>query len=358
MTWLPKFSVENRVLVHVLMLAILCGGAYTALTIVRAMFPEFRPNQVMISTDYPGATPLEVEKGLALRIEEAIKDVEDVDKIETRISEGTCTLLVTLTSDDSDLDQKVNDFKAAIDAIPPDELPEQAEQTRVSKFQPRLPVISVAIYGDVGEAVLKAAADNLRDDLLLLDEVSEIKVNGTRDPELTVEVLPEKLLEYKLSLAQVSDAIRHSNLDLPGGQLKTSAQNVAVRTLGETDDAQRIADTIVRTTTRGELVRVRDLGRVLDGFEDRDVRGRFNGKPAVDVTVYKTGDQDAIDMAERVNAYVAGKRREPLELNWLTRLENAIGIRTEAQQIHQRSWNEPLAPGLTVMAHSNLARYI
>ena len=86
---LPRLSVENPVLVHILMLSILAGGAYSGLTMVREMFPESRPNTIAISAVYPGATPLEVEKGVAIKIEEAIKTLEHIDKIESSIGEGT-----------------------------------------------------------------------------------------------------------------------------------------------------------------------------------------------------------------------------------------------------------------------------
>jgi len=358
MTSLPKFSVDNPVLVGVLMLTILVGGAYSALTLVREMFPETTPDTVAVSTAYPGATPDEVEKGISLRIEEAVKDIQDVDKIETRISEGSSTILISMTNEAKDLDLVVNDVKAAVDAIPRDELPEEAEETRVTKIEPRLPVISVALFGDAGEEALKTAGRNLRDDLLLLPGISDVDLSGTRKAELTVEVQPEKLVEYRLSLAQVADAIRQSNLDLPAGQLKTPGQNVAVRTMGETDQTELIAETVLKTSPSGEIVRVADLACVIDGFEDSDVKGRFNGRPSVDVTVYKTADQDAIDIATKVKAFVAGKRHEPLELDWIDRVKSRLGITFPAQSIYARAYNDPYPPGIDVQVHSDLARFI
>ncbi len=355
---IARFSVENPVLVNIVMLAILIGGVYAGLTLVREMFPESRPNAVAITAPYPGATPLEVEKGLALRIEEAIKDIEDIDRIVTQISEGMCRVLVEMTNDVTDIDQAVNDFKAAIDAIPRDELPEEAEEIRVAKAEPRLPVISVTIYGDVDERTRKAVGERLRDDLLLLPEISDIVLDGIRKAELAVEVEPEKLVEYGISLADVASAIRQANLDLPGGHVKTSRQNVSVRTLGETDDADRIAQTIVRTAAAGELVRVGDLGRVIDGFVDDDTGGRFNGKPAVTATVYKTGDQDAIRIADAVKAFAAGKGRQPMEWDWLTRLKSVVGVATEPQRIYRQAFNDPYPANITIRTHSNLARFI
>lgn len=355
---IARFSVDNPVLVNMIMFAILLGGVVAGLTLVREMFPESRPNMIGITAPYPGATPSEVERGLALRIEEAIKDIEDIDKIVTQISEGICIVMVEMTNDVGDIDQAVNDFKAAIDTIPRDELPEEAEEIRVAKAEPRLPVISVTIYGDVDETTRKVIGERLRDDLLLLPEISDIELDGIRKAELAVEVEPEKLVEYNVSLADVASAIRQANLDLPGGQVKTARQNVSVRTLGETDDVDKIAETIVRTTANGELVRVRDLGRVIDGFVDTDVSGQFNGKPAVSAIVYKTGDQDAIRIADMVKAFAAGKSRQPLEWDWLTQLKNAVGLTTEPQQIYQQALNDPYPANITIRTHSNLARFI
>lgn len=351
---LPKFSVENPVLVNMLMVTILVAGAYTGLTLTREMFPESRPNQIIISTVYPGATPEEVEKGISVRIEEEIKDVEGIDQIETTITEGLSVVLVTLTSDVHDVDNKINEFKSAIDEIPRDELPTEAEETIVAKFEPTLPVISVAVYGDVDEAALKDVGRRLRDDLLLLPEISDVALTGIRKDELTVEVVPERMIGYHLGLAQVADAIRRANLDLPGGQVKTAGENVAVRTLGETDDTANIADTIVRTTADGQVVRVRDIGRVIDEFEDSDTRGRFNGQPAVDVIVYKTGDQDAIRIAQNVKAFVAAKQGTAPPHSW----RSTFGVGTSPQKIYEQSRADPYPPNIHLELHSDLSRYI
>lgn len=358
MTSLPRFSVQNPVLVNLLMIAIMGGGLVVSCTLVREMFPEFRPNEVMIGTVYPGATPKEVEKGISMRIEEEIKDVEGVDEIETRIGEGVSTIIVTLDHDVEDLDVAVNDFKAAIDAIPRDELPAEAEETRVFKFEPVIPVIAVSLYGHVPERLLKDAGQRLRDDLLRLPGLSDVRLRGVRKDELIVEVQPERLIKYGLSITEVSEAIRRSNLELPGGQIKTADERVAIRTLGETDEAEAIGQTVVRTGPSGEVIRVRDLGQVIDGFEETDMRGRFNGAPAVSIIVFKTADQDAIDIADSVKAFVAGKQGQPPRWDWLTRVKNVFGVQTEAQRVYEQARNDPSAAAVNVRTHNDLARFI
>ena len=304
------------------------------------------------------SNPAEVEKGLALRIEEAVKDVEDIDKVVTDITEGSCLVKIEMTNDLDDIDQAVTDVKAAIDTIPRDELPEQAEEIRVSKAEPRLPVIAVTLFGDVDEQTRKTLGEQLRDELLLLPDISDVTLDGIRKAEITVEVEPEKLVEYNTSLTEVAGVIHAANLDLPGGQVKTNSRNVSLRTLGETDDVDLIADTIVRTTSTGQIVRVRDLGRVIDEFVDAEVTGRFNGKAAVSATVFKTGNQDAIRIADNIKAFAAGKARRPLEMKFVDSIKSKLGFKPEVQKIYEQAYNDPFPANFEIRVHSNLARFI
>ena len=123
---LPRFSVENPILANLLMMALIVGGGFSALTLVREMFPESRPNQILITTAYPGASPAEVEEGITLKIEEAIKDVEGVEEIEATITEGSSRILVELESGFDDIEQALRDVENAVDSIPREDFPEDA----------------------------------------------------------------------------------------------------------------------------------------------------------------------------------------------------------------------------------------
>ncbi len=352
------YFVDRPVLVGILMLTVVGLGLYSGLTLTREMFPESRPDRVLVSVPYPGAMPAEIEKAVALRAEEAVKSVAEIEKIVTQITEGMCVIVAELRSDVRNLDQVVNDVQAAVDAIPRDELPEDVEEFRVRKAEPRLPVISVTMFGDVDERTLKALGERLRNEVLLLPGVTDIEVGGLLKGELAVEVAPEKLIEYRTSLSQIADAIRQTNLDLPAGQIETDTSNVAVRTMGESDDAARIAETVVRTGAGGREVRVRDLARVIDGFESDEIAGFFNGQRAVSVTVYKNATQDAIDISAKVRAFVAGKMGQDVEWDFWTGVRNAFGFQTEPQLIYEQARGDPYPPGVKLQTHSNLARFI
>jgi len=357
-TSLPRFSVNNPILVNLFMLTILVAGAYSGMTLVREMFPESRPNQIMISTLYPGATPSEVEKGITLKIEEQVKDVDGVEKVESTIREGMSMVMVELESGFDDIDQAVNDIKAEIDSIPREDFPAEAEETIVKEFEPMWPVISVAVYGDLNDRALKTVGERVREDLLEIPGITDVALTGTRNDEISVEVRPEKLLEYSLSFMQVRDAIAAANLDLPGGQVKTREANVAVRTLGEEDRGEELYDIIVRSDTAGRSITLRDVAQIDDGFVDADVVGRFQTKPAVNVTVYKKGDQDAIRIAAQVRALVAGKMGQLLERSATDRWLAKLGGGDEIQDIYDRAATDPYPSGVQVGIHTDLSRFI
>ncbi len=354
---LPRLSVGNPVVVNLLMWGILAGGAYSAMTLVREMFPESRPNLVLITTPYPGATPSEVEKGITLKIEEQIKDVEHVEKIESTIREGLSTIAVELESGFDDINQVVDDVKAEIDAIPRDDFPEEAEETVVRKFEPKWPVISIAVFGDLTDRVLKEYGERVRDDLLAIPGITDVVVTGTRHDEISVEVRPDKLMEYGLSFMEVGAAIEAANLDLPGGQVRTPAANVAVRTLGEEERGEALYDIVVRSDSSGRQVRLHDVAHIIDGFEDTDTSGRFQGKPSVNVVVYKTPEQDAIRIASQVKAMVHGKLGQPLEQSrWQRGWSTLTG--NELQRIHERAAADPYPPTVRLGLHTDLSRFI
>ncbi|UCE60422.1 MAG: efflux RND transporter permease subunit, partial [Phycisphaerales bacterium] len=358
MTSLPRFSVNNPVLVNLLMISILVGGAYSALTLVREMFPESRPNRVMVATEYPGASPSEVEKGITLKIEEKIKDVEGVEKIEATASEGISTILVEMESGYDDIDQAVNDIKAAVDTIPTEDFPEEARETRVAKFEPKWPVISIALFGDSDDRTLKTLGEQLRIDVLALPEITDVQLSGARQDEISVEVRPDRLRSFGLSFTDVAEIIAASNLDLPGGHIRTPGSNVSVRTLGEKDRGEELYDIVVKSDPSGRSVSLRDIATIVDGFEDVDVLGRFNATSGVDVTIYKTADQDAIAIASMVRALVAGKMGKPLHQPWGERLRSFLSGRNQIKEIYEQARADPYPPGINVALHTDLSRYV
>ncbi len=372
-----RFSVRNPVFVNMLMLVILASGLIFALTLVREMFPEFRPNKLIISAIYPGVQPQEIEKAVTIKIEEAVRDIEGVEKVDSTISDGSTVIALTLFNEVDDAEAVLNEVKREIDALP--DLPDDLERVTIQKFEPLLPVISVAIFGDGDEADLKRATRDLRDDLISLPGVSNVTVGGTRDDEISIEIIPERLIEYDITFDEVADVIRAGNLDVSGGQLEGQRTTVAVRTVGEELRGEDLEDLVVRSGNgTGRKVLLRDVAVVHDGFVDVDIESFFNSKPAMSCDVFKTASQDAIQISSVVKAYVAGKKGEPFDpygfaaaesLPWYSRipaqfeasvswLSSTIAGRPDPIEVYETSKATPFAHDFDIQLNTDLARFI
>ena len=373
---LPKFSVENRVLVNMLMIVVLLGGGVFAVTLVREMFPESRPDKLSIAVVYPAESPQELEKAVTIKIEEALREIDEIEKIDSTVTEGFSNTVVTLFNDVDDINPVLQEVKNQVDAI--EDLPDEIEQITVRKLEPMLPVISVAIFGSGDEAGLKRAAREMRDDLLLLPGITNVNITGTRDDEISVEIRPERLLEYNITFDEVAEAIRRTNLDVSGGRLKGDRANISVRTLGEESQGFELEDIVVRTTPDGRSITVNDLAVIRDEFIETDLESYFNSYPAVECTVFKNSSQDAIQIANLVRGYVKGKQGVPFDpygfdeayaAPWyskpfllvkasLGRFANQIGGKPDPVEYYERSKQNPFRHSYQLAMHNNLARFV
>lgn len=373
---LPRFSVENRVLVNMLMWVVLIGGAMFACTLVREMFPESRPNKLAIMAVYPGIQPVEIEKAVTIKVEEAVRDIEGIEKVDSTVTEGVSTTMLTLYNDVEDVDTVLQEVKNEVDAL--QDLPDDLEEITVSKFEPKMPVISVAIFGNGDESDLKRAARSLRDELLLLPGVSDVEITGTRQDEISVEVRPERLMEYNVTFDEIAAAIAQTNLDVSGGQLKGDRTAISVRTLGEEYRGRDLEDIIVRSRPDGRKIHLREVAIIRDDFIESDLESYFNAKPAVNVVVYKTDSQDAIQIATQIKAFIYGKQNldfdpygyaaaaddpwyvQPFSLMnaGLAQIINTVAGRPDPLKIYEESRRVPFDHNFEVALHTDLARFV
>lgn len=374
---IPSFSVKNPVLVNMIMVVVLVAGGIFALTLTREMFPESRPNKLLISTIHPGVQPEEIERAITIKVEEAVRDVDGVEKVDSIVSEGLSMTVVSLYNEVRDVEAVLQEVKIEVDAI--QDLPEDAEKTVVTQMEPMLPVISIAVYGDTGEKALKAAIRKLRDDLLLLPGVSKVQMSGIRDDEISVEIRPDRLRQYDITFEEVATAIRQTNRDVSGGELESDRTLMTLRTLGEEQQGQELEDIVVRALPDGRQILLSDVAVVIDEFVESDLEAYFNGKPSGSCIVFKTADQDAIQISRLVKAYVAGKRGDPdfdpyglraaYTQPWywklfaiagakFDRLLDGVMGRPDLQTVYEESALQPFGKDLQLGLHSDLARFV
>jgi multidrug efflux pump subunit AcrB len=380
---LARFGVLRPVPVNILMGVLLVAGVAAGLTMTREFFPETKPRSATVTMTYPGATPEEIEEGLARKIEDKIVDLEEVDVLTTTIAEGGGGIFVEFHDGVRDAARATDEIERAVDALT--DLPEEAERIQVTEFEPRLPVIMVTLFGTADEEAMKRSVERMREDLTSLPGMGEIYVTGTRDYEIRVDVDSGALLEHGLGLPEITGLIRAWMSDVPGGTVRTNVGNINVRTLGVEERAEAIRRIVVRATPSGQVLRIGDIATVQESYVDEQIKMRFltrsSGGPSVGLTVYKTGDQDAVRIAEMARAYVRGRQHAAgagdalFQAEWTDRVlevYNAIAaavmpedrapapVMTARRRAYELGLNapSPLPPGCSVETSSDLARFI
>ncbi len=292
----------HHVAANLLMLFILAAGAVTLTSIVVEVFPEFSVDTVTIQVPYRGASPAESEDGVVLRVEEAIASIQGIKRISSVASEGVASIRAEV-KEGEDSGRVLEDIKAAVDRI--DTFPEEIEQPVISEVLTRRQVISVVLSGDVPLATLASLAERVRDDLTATDAITQADVTGRPPYEISIEISERTLRRHGLTFSGVADAVRQASIDLPGGSVKTEGGEILLRTEGQRYSGDEFEDVVLLTRGDGTEVRLGDVATVTDGFEDTDVSSRFDGRPAVLVQVYRTGDESTLEVARTVNDYVA-----------------------------------------------------
>jgi len=293
---------RNHVAANLLLISIICLGLFSVRSELPVeFFPQFDTDTVTVSVSLRGATPQDVEQSIAIRIEEALLDLEGIDKVISRSAEGSTTVTIELDDDYDDRDL-LADIKARVDAI--NTFPVEAEKPVVSLQQFRNRVITVAVASPFGEHEVREYAEQVRDDLLRLPGISQVELDAVRDYEIGIEVAQDRLREYDLTLAAIGDAISQSSLDLSAGNIRTKGGDVLIRSKGQAYQRDEFEFIVIKTNADGSMLRLGDIARVSDGFEEVPLRTRFNGEPAALVEVYRVGKESIIGVAETVHNYI------------------------------------------------------
>lgn len=294
-------------MVNLLTVFVLGAGIVTYFRMHRELFPEFSRQAVQVTTEFPGASPDEVEKLITAKIEEEAADIDGLDELLSVSQEGRSEILLKFEPD-TDMNRALSDVRAALDNVT--DLPEEAEDPEVREVKSTFPVITVSLAGDIDEAALREMAKDLRDELRRLPGVAGVQILGIREQQIWVEVDPGRLEQYGLSLDDVRATIAAHNRNVPGGTLKTPRGEILVRTLGEASGAEEVERMIVRSVGTGTPLTVGDVASVRETFEEPMTIGRWGGRQAINLVVNKERTGDAIDIAASVRALAAKVRSQ------------------------------------------------
>jgi multidrug efflux pump subunit AcrB len=296
----------NHVAANLLMIFIIMGGLYSVFTLKKESFPAFNFDMITVAVPYPGAGPEEVEEGIVIKIEEAIEDIEGIREFRGTAMEGSGQVSIEVRNG-FEIGDVTDEVKLAVDGI--NTFPVEAERPIISKQEFRKGALNVQLSGDLEEATLKALAEDIRDEILALPEVSAAELWGSRPYEISVEVPEQTLREYGLTLAQVSEAIRQWSVDLPGGSIRTDSGDIRLRALGQAYRGDEFERILLLSKPDGTRVRLGDVATIRDGFTEVEGYALFDGKPSLGINVSSTENENEIEISRAVRAYAEERNR-------------------------------------------------
>ena len=299
--------VDNPVAANLLMLILLVAGLIVLPQVRKEEFPNMDLEYIRVTVPYRGAAPEEVESGVCLRIEEAIEGIEGVKEITSVAAEGACDVMIQLYID-TDKSKALDDVNARVYAI--NTFPVETERPVITEVTVITTVLELAVSGNTDERTLKELGEQIREDLTEDPRISQVQLIYSRPYEISIEVSEAVLRQHGLSFDRIASAVREGSLDVPGGSVRTAAGEILLRTKGQRYAGEEFADIIVLKRADGTALRLGEIATIVDGFEDTDLRVRYDGKPAVLLRVSRVGEEDTLDIARAVKDYLERKRPE------------------------------------------------
>jgi len=301
---LIEYFVSKSVLVNLITLLIVVVGTISMLQLNKEMFPNVDFERIMIRTAYPGSTAEDVEKLVSIPIERKVNEVSGVDELDIMSGSGF-SLGVVKIDPGYDVNEVLQEIRNGLDQI--DDFPEDVDSPAISKVETKLqPMLKVSLTGGT-ERQLRVYAKKIRDKVEMHKGVSNVRLLGVRDHVYFIEATPEKLLEYDISLAELSAVIKDRNINLSAGSIKTNNRNLLIRTFNDFKTEDDIRNIVVRSNSTGRAIRVSDVATVFLAFKDKSVSERVKGVEAITLDVVAKQNSDLIASTEDTKKIVTEK---------------------------------------------------
>ena len=299
-----RWFITNTVAANLLMIFIIIAGFFTLSRLRMEVFPDIAIPIINVSVIYPGSSPEDVEESICVKIEEQVQGINGIKKITSTSNEGYGSVNVEVENG-YDLDEVKDEVKSKVDGIT--SFPDGAEKPTVRSFEGQPEVITIAVHGRVDEASLLSIAEGIREEVSDLSSITQTRL-GKKPREISIEVSEETLQKYGLSFDFISNRIRASSMDVPGGAIETYDGEILIRSKGQAYTGEDFGSIPVLSMPDGSTLLLRDISEIKDGFQDVEYDIKFNSEPAYLIRVYRTGDQNALDIAENVHNYLKKKR--------------------------------------------------
>lgn len=308
---LTTLSLKNKTSVFLLTFVILVFGLYSYRNMPKELFPDIALPWIMVQVIYPGNPPIDMENLITRPIEKEIEPIKGIKNITSTSTQDISFILVEFNPD-IDIQTAEDEVKKAVDYASselPHDLPTDPIVADIDFSE--FPILNINLSGDYSTTELKKYAEILEERIETVSEISKVDITGISDREIQVNVDLHKLEAFQLSFDDVANAIMFENMSISGGELKLEGTRRSIRTVGEFSSIDQIKDIIVKRD-QGNIVYLRDLGEVVDGYEDASSYTRLNGQPVVSLQVVKKGGENLLSATKKIETILSDVEDEKI----------------------------------------------
>ena len=312
---ITELAIKRPTLVVVIFAALTVLGLYSYTQLNYELLPKMSSPYVSITTVYPGASPNEVETSITKPIEDAISSVDQLKAIRSTSVEGVSFVMAEFDQS-VDIDFTVQNAQRKVNEIA-STLPEDSKTPTITKFAlDEIPILRMGVTSNMpSKEFYQFIKDRIKPSLSNIKGVAQITLIGGDEREIKVNLDAEKIRSYGLSIMQVTQAIKSSNLDFPTGKIKNTDEQFIVRVAGKFNSIESLRNLIISTSPKGSEIRLRDIAEIEDGIKEHENISRIDGKTSVGILLMKQTDANAVEVSKLVRKQIASMEKEYKDSN-------------------------------------------
>lgn len=306
---LPKIAIENYQFTVIVVALLVLSGFISFLHMPRSEDPPVAKPGASVAVLYPGAGPADMEQLVVSPIEEAVNELEDIKRISSTCEDGLAVVHVEFLAG-SDPEEKFGDVNDKVNGLgsrlPADILSINTKKWTIEDTN----ILQLAVVSDSADyRDMEKWADRLKKKLERIGGVRRVETWAFPLQEVRISVDTEALAQMKLPLDRLIDAVRMSNLNIPGGNIDAGSKRFVIQTSGSYESLAEIENTIIHSDGQ-KIIYLKDVADVFLGYEDHNYMARYNGRRAVWVTVNQKARTNVFTIMKTIEAEIAGFERQ------------------------------------------------
>ena len=310
---LVSYFLNRPVVANAMLFGFILGAIILWQKMGKEEMPEFTTKWIRASIRYPGASAKDIELFITKPIEEKLKGVASLTEVKNTSSYGNSSFIIELESNLSNLQEKIQEVKGAIDAV---DLPQEAYEPIYRQFRSsEKAIIDIGIYLKSKNILdfnsrtkLQKYALAFKNKILSLSEISGVEERGYLKPELQIKVIPELLEKYEISLNQVKNQIVSQNIRKPIGNMKDDGES-EISIVSELNDIKSMGEVIVTSGFQGQKLKLSQLAKIENGFERANVITKIQGREGIILNIKKSSNADILTAQKAVISFVENFKR-------------------------------------------------